>query len=180
MQIDTKSDAILLGFKKKEHLMEFAKKEPEKYAKLFPIILQARKRFNEIEQEFEQDFLKVFDGFDIKGFMKEFDRNKWLQNKILKEKLAKEWKVQLGTTQSVFDNGSISGATIDDTTISNSSQKRVFKQEGVNGSTEKIITNLESTMESTIVFIQEQGRQITNLEKDVEELSVELERLMNQ
>lgn len=120
MQIDTKSDAILLGFKEKEHLIEFAKKEPEKYAKLFPIILQARKRFKEIEQEVEQDFLKVFDGFDIKGFMKEFD-----------------------------------------TTISSSSQKRVFKQEGVNGSTEKIITNLEST----IVFIQEQERQIKNLEK---------------
>lgn len=163
MQID-RSDAILLGFKKKEHLVEFANKEPEKYSKLCTIILKSRQQMKEVEKE----FLVIFDGFDRKGFMKEFDRKKYFQNKMNEEKLKEQLKL--------FNNNSISGSVDDDTTISSLPQKRVFEQEVLTGSTQQMITNLEST----IIFIQEQGRKITNLENDVDQLTVELEKLRNE
>lgn len=170
MQINTKSDATLLGFKKKEHLIEFAKKEPEKYSKLCPILLKIRQRMEELEQDAKQEFLAVFDGFDLKSFMIEFDHNKYFQNKMIKEKLQEQYRGKLS------NNSSISGSVTDDTPISSLPQKRVFNQEVLTGITQQTITNLEST----IMFIKEQEKKITNLENDVDDLTFELERLMKQ
>jgi hypothetical protein len=171
MLLQTKNDAILLGFTQKQHLVEFAKQHTELYESLCDIYAKGLK-------ETKREFKEIMKDFDYVTFMVQFNKKRIEELQILKTQKALKLNLNNQASGQMSVTPTQMSATSEDTLNNNVSQKRVFTEVDVFLNDQQ---NIITSLENTIVFIQQQANKITDLENALDNLSFQtIEKILKE